>query len=196
MSRGERTLLNSLRRRLQPMGRPFRLLIVSDALILLSLMVGQVAVPWWLVHEGGAHDLALWAGALALGSLLALPLMSPLGDRVSKRTLISAGVALSLAKGLALAALVQAGRYHIGMVIALELVGVVAMAALMPAILVSRHGSAVSLALRCVKQGSRTAGGLRALRLRSWPAAEPEPEGGHRLMQARSGCRRANSTAT
>lgn len=127
-------MLNSLRRRLLPMGRPFRLLIVSDALILLSLMVGYVAIPWWVVHEGGAHDLALWAGALALGSLLALPLMSPWGDRISKRTLISAGVALTLAKALALAALVQAGIYHLGLVIALELLGVVATAALMPAI--------------------------------------------------------------
>lgn len=38
------------------------------------------------------------------------------------------------AGALALAALVQAGVYHIGMVLALELIGVVATAALMPAI--------------------------------------------------------------
>lgn len=114
-------------------GRAFRLLLASDTLMLLSLMVGHVAVPWWIVHDGGAADLAWYAGAMALGSFLALPLLSPLGDRWSKRDLITGGLLLMAVESLLLAALAQRGVYVLGWVISLELVGIVAMAALMPA---------------------------------------------------------------
>lgn len=78
------------------LGRPFRLLLASDTLMLLSMMVGHVAVPWWIAHEGGAGHLALYASLLAAVSFFALPLLSPLGDRVSKRVLITVGLAAML----------------------------------------------------------------------------------------------------
>ena len=126
-------MLLSARQRLEALGRPFRLLLVSDALMVLALMVSHVAVPWWVAHEGGAQDLALYAGLLALVSFVALPLLSPLGDRYSKRTLITAGMAAMLVESIALAALAQAGIYHVALVIALQFTSVVAMAAIMPA---------------------------------------------------------------
>jgi MFS family permease len=126
-------MLLTARERLQALGRPFRLLLISDALMLLSLMVGHVALPWWVAHEGGAHDLALYAGLMAVISFVALPLLSPLGDRYSKRTLITTGLAAMLVESVALAALAQAGIYSIGLVIALEAVAVIAMAVIMPA---------------------------------------------------------------
>jgi len=126
-------MLLSARQRLDALGRPFRLLLISDALMVLALMVSHVAVPWWVAHEGGAQDLALYAGLLALVSFVALPLLSPLGDRYSKRTLITAGMAAMLVESIALAALAQAGIYHLALVIALQFTSVVAMAAIMPA---------------------------------------------------------------
>jgi len=96
-------------------------------------MVGHVAVPWWVVHEGGAAELALYAASMAAGSFIALPLLSPLGDRVSKRHLIAGGLALMAVEGVVLAALAQAGIYHLAWVMGLELLAVIAMAAIMPA---------------------------------------------------------------
>lgn len=126
-------MLSSARTRLQALGRPFRLLLISDALMLLALMVSHVAVPWWVAHEGGAQDLALYAGVLAAVSFIALPLLSPLGDRYSKRSLITAGMAAMLIESIALAALAQAGIYHLALIIGLQITSVVAMAVIMPA---------------------------------------------------------------
>lgn len=126
-------MLLSARRRIDALGRPFRLLLISDALMVLAMMVSHVAVPWWVAHEGGAQDLALYAGLLALVSFVALPLLSPLGDRYSKRTLITAGMVAMLVESIALAALAQAGIYHVGLVIGLQFISVVAMSASMPA---------------------------------------------------------------
>nr|WP_316640511.1 MFS transporter [uncultured Roseateles sp.] len=126
-------MLSSASQRLRALGRPFRLLLISDALMLVSLMVSHVAVPWWVAHQGGAQDLALYAGLLAAISFVALPLLSPLGDRYSKRSLITAGMVAMLVESVALAAIAQAGIYHVGLVIALQIVSVVAMAVISPA---------------------------------------------------------------
>lgn len=126
-------MLLTARQRLDALGRPFRLLLISDALMVMALMVNHVAVPWWVAHQGGAPDLALYAGLLAAVSFLALPLLSPLGDRYSKRTLITVGMAAMLLESIALATLALAGVYHVAWVIGLEFVSVVAMAAIMPA---------------------------------------------------------------
>lgn len=114
------------------LGRPFRLLLASDALMLLSLMVGYVATPWWIAHEGGARHLALYAGVLAAVSFFALPLLSPWGDRVSKRVLITAGLAAMLLQSLLLAGLAQAGVYRIEWMILLGVVQQLAMAVVTP----------------------------------------------------------------
>jgi len=126
-------MLQATARRLGTFSGPFRLLLISDSLMLLSLMVGHVAVPWWVASEGGAAHLALFAASMAGASFIALPLLSPLGDRVDKKLLISGGLALMAIEGLVLAGLAQAGIYHLGWIMALELCAVVAMAAIMPA---------------------------------------------------------------
>lgn len=43
------------------MGRSFRRVLASDLLTMLSVMVGQVTLPWWIAREGGARDLVLYA---------------------------------------------------------------------------------------------------------------------------------------
>ncbi len=114
------------------LGRPFRSLLASDALMILSMMVGYVAVPWWIVHEGGARDLALYASLLATVSFFALPLLSPLGDRVSKRVLITAGLAAMLVESLVLATLAHRGVYRIEWIILLGVIQQLAMSVVTP----------------------------------------------------------------
>lgn len=114
------------------LGRPFRLLLASDGLMLLAMMVGYVSVPWWIAHEGGAAHLALYASTLAGVSFFALPLLSPLGDRVSKRVLITAGLAAMLVESVGLATLASLGRYHIEWIVLLGVIQMVAMAVITP----------------------------------------------------------------
>jgi len=114
------------------LGRPFRLLLVSDVLMLLALMVGQVAVPWWIAHEGGARHLAFYVAVQAALSFFALPLLSPLGDRHSKRVLIATGLAAMWVESLALAGMAQAGLYRIEWITVLAMVQTVALAVILP----------------------------------------------------------------
>jgi MFS family permease len=112
---------------------PFRRLMASDALMLLALMIGHVCMPWWISQQGGARDLTLYSVANAAMSLAAMPLLSPLGDRHTKRQLVAwAMLAFALsAAGMALFA--GSGRYHIGPVIGVQAVAVCAAALLLPA---------------------------------------------------------------
>lgn len=114
------------------LGRPFRSLLASDVLMMLSMMVGHVAVPWWIAHEGGARHLALYASLLAAVSLFALPLLSPLGDRVSKRTLITVGLSVMLMESLLLASMAQAGVYRIEWILLLGVLQQIAMSVITP----------------------------------------------------------------
>ena len=100
--------------------------------MLLSMMVGHVAVPWWIAHEGGARHLALYAALMAGVSFLALPLLSPLGDRLSKRVLITAGLAAMFVQSVLLATLAQAGAYRIEGIILLGVIQQLAMAVISP----------------------------------------------------------------
>jgi MFS family permease len=125
-------MLAAKRRELMRLGRPFRLLLTSDMLMMLAIMVGQVAVPWWIAHEGGARHLALYVGVLAVGSFFALPLLSPLGDRKSKRMLITLSLAAMSIESLSQASLAQAGIYRIEWIMGLGLIQVVSMAIIMP----------------------------------------------------------------
>ncbi|MBX3622685.1 MAG: MFS transporter [Rhizobacter sp.] len=114
------------------LGRPFGLLLASDLLMILALMVGHVTVPWWIAHEGGASHLALYAATMAGVSFFALPLLSPLGDRVSKRLLITAGLAATLVESLSLAMLATLGQYRIEWIVMLGTIQMVAMAVITP----------------------------------------------------------------
>ncbi len=119
----------------RPLPSPsFGWLLGSDALTLLSLMVGQVALPWWIARSGGAHDLAVYGVLVSAMSFVALPLLSPFADRHPKRSLMTAallgfGVATS-----AMAAFASLGHYVLWVVVAIEAVTVLANALIMPAV--------------------------------------------------------------
>ncbi len=120
--------------RFAALGASFRWLLASDALTLLALMVGQVALPWWIASAGGAHDLALYSIVTSGFAIVAMPLMSPLGDRIPKRRLIrGALVAFALASA-GVATLANLGHYDLHVLIALGAVPVLAMAAQIPSV--------------------------------------------------------------
>lgn len=121
-----------LTRRLKACAPPVRLLLLSEMLGLLASAVGQVAVAWWIARSGGAGDLAIHGALLALSSLLAMPLLSPLGDRWPKQRLIRLGKLLLLLDALALA-LLALGDYRLPLLCACSLLAVLANALLLPA---------------------------------------------------------------
>lgn len=115
-------------------GGSFHWLLCTDALALLSLMVGQVALPWWIAQLGGAHDLAVFGVVVSTMTFVAMPLLSPFVDRHPKRNLmvvalVGFGVAAS-----AMAAFASLSHYRLSVVLAIEAVTVLANALLLPAI--------------------------------------------------------------
>ena len=115
------------------LGTSFRWLLWSDALTLLSMMVGQVALPWWIAQSGGAHDLSVYGVMVSAMSIVALPLLSPFADRHSKRALIVVGlVGFGLASSM-MATFASLAHYRIDIVIAIAAVSVLADALVLPA---------------------------------------------------------------
>jgi MFS family permease len=119
--------------RFAELGEAFRWLLLSDALMLLALMVGQVALPWWIASAGGARDLAIYGVATSLLAIVAMPVLSPLGDRFAKRRTIQVTLAVLTAAAVVLALLAWRGRYDLHWLLALGAVSALASAALLPA---------------------------------------------------------------
>jgi MFS family permease len=127
-------MINVLHRNFQRLEVSFRWLLLSDALTLLAMMVGQVALPWWVATAGGARDLATYSVVTSAFAVLAMPIMSPVGDRIAKRRLISTALlALALASA-SVATLSTAGAYDLQTIAMIGLVPALAMAALTPAV--------------------------------------------------------------
>lgn len=110
----------------------FRHLLACDALMLLALMVGQVAVPWWITQHGGAPHLALNGFVGAAGSVLGMLLLAPLGDRFPKRRVVVVSLALYALSALGMATMASAGVYAIVPLIALVTLNVLVMSVLWP----------------------------------------------------------------
>ena len=116
------------------LGTSFRWLLWSDALTLLSMMVGQVALPWWIAQWGGAHDLAVYGVVLSGMSFVALPLLSPFADHYSKRSLMTVGMLGYGVATTAMAVFAWRSHYRLDVVIAIETITVLASSLVMPAI--------------------------------------------------------------
>jgi len=112
---------------------PFAPLLVSSLFLVLANMVGYVAVAWWIAQQGGAADLARYGVAMSLVSLVAVPLLSPLGDRFPKGRVIAIAMAGFAASAVLLAWWVGARGYRLDVVLAIQAVPMIAMAVVMPA---------------------------------------------------------------
>src|ERR1700748_2870742 len=104
----------------------FRWLLWSDALTLLSMMVGQVALPWWIAQSGGAHDLSVYGVLVSAMSFVALPLLSPFADRHSKRSLMTVGLLGFGIATSAMAAYATLAHYRLAVGVAVEALTVLA----------------------------------------------------------------------
>lgn len=142
------------------LGTSFRWLLWSDALTLLSMMVGQVALPWWIAQSGGAHDLATYGVVFAAMSIVTLPLLSPWVDRHAKRSLLAIGLLVFGLSASAMAAFATFSHYRLAVVIAIESVTVLATALILPTLssivteLVPATGLSAALGLQQTAQAS------------------------------------------
>lgn len=107
--------------------------MLSDAMMLLAVMVGHVAIPWFIAQNGGAPDLARYGATAAVMAIVAMPLLSPLGDRYPKRRLITAALAAFSVSAAVLAWWVGAHGYQLSVMLAIQVVPVMAMAIVNPA---------------------------------------------------------------
>ncbi|MEP6504507.1 MAG: MFS transporter, partial [Betaproteobacteria bacterium] len=116
------------------LGTSFRWLLWSDALTLLSMMVGQVALPWWIAQQGGAHDLAVYGVVVSAMTFVAMPLLSPFADRHAKRSLMALGLLGFALAASAMAAFATFSPYRLAVVLAIETLTVLAMSLILPAV--------------------------------------------------------------
>jgi MFS family permease len=115
-------------------GTSFHWLLWSDALTLLSTMVGQVALPWWIAQSGGAHDLAVYGVVVSAMSIVMLPLLSPFADRHPKRSLMVVGLLGFAVAASAMATVASLAHYRLGLILAIAAISVLADALVLPAI--------------------------------------------------------------
>ena len=123
----------TLRQRLAAVGRPGRSLLVTEAAMVGAQMVGHVALPWWVAHEGGAGDLLSYGFVLAGATLLAMPTVAPLAERSSKRRQIVLGLALRTVAAALAATLATLGHYSLALLLLAGLATVLADAFVLPA---------------------------------------------------------------
>ena len=115
-------------------GTSFHWLLWSDALTLLSTMVGQVALPWWIAQSGGAHDLAVYGVVVSAMSIVMLPLLSPFADRHPKRSLMVVGLLGFAVAASAMATVASLAHYRLGLILSIAGISVLADALVLPAI--------------------------------------------------------------
>ncbi|RQO58661.1 MFS transporter [Paucibacter sp. KBW04] len=126
-------MIKRLDAKTRSLGDAFRGLLLSEAMTILAMMVGHVAMPWWIVSHGGAPHLALYGVVAALSALCFTPLLSPLGDRLPKRELIRLGLGLQLVLALCLALLVSIEVYHLHWILLVSVLGALGGALMAPA---------------------------------------------------------------
>ncbi len=128
-------MLAANRQSMAALGKPFRLLLVSEVLTVLSMLVGHIAVMWWVAEQGGAKDLAIYGVMMSVTIFVAMPLLSPLSDRHPKRILLGCGLTVLTVETLLLSLLAQFWPYQLWVLIPLEMVAVVAIAVMQPAVM-------------------------------------------------------------
>jgi MFS family permease len=122
-----------IRDRISAISAPLSSLLLSDLLRVLAEMIGYLTLPWWIVHRGGTRDLVIYSASIALATIVAMPLLSPLGDRYAKRPQIVWGLCASVSVAFTLATLASLSDYRLIHIIFIGTVTVVAKAFIDPA---------------------------------------------------------------
>jgi MFS family permease len=122
-----------IKARINSIGGSLASLLISDLLTILAEMVGYITLPWWIVHQGGARDLAIYGVCIAITTIVAMPLLSPLGDRYAKKPQIVWGLFALVVAAFIFATLVTLSDYRPMLIICIGMVTVVAKGFLDPA---------------------------------------------------------------
>lgn len=126
-------MFREIRARINSIDVPLASLLLSDLMRILAEMVGYITLPWWIVHRGGAHDLVLYSASIAITTIFAMPLLSPLGDRYAKKPQIAWGVCALMVVAFTLATLASLSDYRLMFIICIGVVTVIAKAFIDPA---------------------------------------------------------------
>lgn len=125
--------MNQLLKSLRHCPPALRHLMIGEMTGLLAVAATQATLAWWIARAGGAADLARYGAAMAVCALLAMPLMSPLGDRWPKQRVMRWARGMLLVEALGLVALAWMDVYRWGLLCACGALSAVANAALLPA---------------------------------------------------------------
>lgn len=93
--------------------------LLTDALVQLAELCALVVLPWWVTSSAGASGVAVYGMSLAIAMLVAVPVASPLGDRICKARQIQFGLAAMLGIALAYGLVAALGLFSLPLVIAL-----------------------------------------------------------------------------
>ena len=126
-------MFREIKARINSIGVPLASQLLSDLMRILAEMVGYITLPWWIVHRGGAHDLAIYSVSIAITTIFAMPLLSPLGDRYPKRPQIAWGICTLMVVAFTLATLASVSSYRLMVIICIGVVTVIAKAFIDPA---------------------------------------------------------------
>lgn len=126
-------MFREIKARINSISVPLASLLLSDLMRILAEMVGYITLPWWIVHRGGAHDLATYSVSVAIITIFAMPLLSPLGDRYAKRPQIAWGLCTLMVVAFTLATLASLSDYRLMLLICIGVVSVIAKAFIDPA---------------------------------------------------------------
>ncbi|MBB5511178.1 MFS transporter [Paraburkholderia atlantica] len=127
------TVVREIKARINSIGVSLASLLLSDLMRILAEMVGYITLPWWIVHRAGAHDLAIYSVSIAITTIFAMPLLSPLGDRYAKRPQIAWGLCTLMVVAFTLATLASLSDYRLMLIICIGVVTVIAKAFIDPA---------------------------------------------------------------
>lgn len=126
-------MFREIKPRINSLGVPLASLLLSDLTRILAEMVGYITLPWWIVHSGGARDLAVYSASIAITTIFAMPLLSPLGDRYAKKRQMAWGMCALMVVAFSLAALASQSCYRLTLIIWLGVVAVITKAFVDPA---------------------------------------------------------------
>lgn len=113
--------------------RALRAVVLTDFFVLLSELSAVVILPWWITSRGGAHAITVFSATVAIAAFIAMPAMSPFGDRICKGRQITWGLGCLCLVAAVLAGLSLADTFSLPVLIPLALVQVLAATFVAPA---------------------------------------------------------------
>lgn len=98
----------------------FLRLIFADLFLSFATSVLQVVIPWVIASHGNSYDLAIYGAVIAFSTLISVTIFAPLGDRYSKKMLLSVGLSLFFISAVMLMLALKRDAYMLNIIVALS----------------------------------------------------------------------------